>query len=681
MRSRVRPTLQTPNPLRHRRSRGAILPAAFLIAGQLLFAHSVLAMPAQPAPQVDASGPIGVVAREVQTSIEHQRTVELPIAASHVAIHWHASPAASITLAFATVTGDFGAEIPVELDEGGGATGGDGTTYGSVTWAGGARWVRVTSDQRIDRLTIVAMDSTGAGASVGAGAVDAAMAQSAVISRAAWGANESLRLDAAGHEHWPRAFYPVQKFFVHHSAGRNADPNPAATVRAIYYDHTVIRGWGDIGYNFLIDEAGRIYEGRFTRTYAAGEVPTEEDLAGNVVRGGHATGFNDGSMGIALLGTFTSQQPTAAARATLERLLAWEAERHGINPQGSGMYTNPVTGLQKNLANISGHRDANLTSCPGDALYAALPSLRVAVANRIAAASGSAVDHTAPVVASFVPMATDPTGSHHIDFGLIFREPVTGLSQSDFAVSGTSGGWSVSGLQGSGAVYTVTVSADQPADGSVVLTLAAGSIADLAGNAGPAAAAEATAAYALDTTAPSVTLFATTTSASSYDVTATFSEPVMGLTSNNVLLGGSSNSASPWTISTVSGSGATYAFTLSNGNRATGTLTIAVPAGATTDLAANANVDSNPLAIGIVGGVEIYDPPRTLYFAAGTYVGYHFSSTGAVLGTKSYTLTRTSNAPTTQHGAIAGQSGSWYYISAGVWAGYWIKDGAGLTLG
>ncbi len=563
-----------------------------------------LATPVLPGPQARAQGPIGVVAREVETSIEHRRIVELPIAASHVAIHWHASPTATIIVAFATVAGRFGPDIPVELDEDGQASG-DGETFGAVVWADSARYVRVTSDQPIDRLTVVAFDSDGTGATVvGSGAaIDAAMAQSPVISRAGWGANESLRFDAGGHERWPPSFNPVQKFFVHHTAGRNGDPNPVATIRAIHYNHAVIRGWGDIGYNFLIDEAGRIYEGRHARTYAPGEVPTSEDLAGNVVRGGHAKGFNDGSMGIALLGTFTTQGPTFAARASLKRLLAWEAERHGINPQGYGLYTNPVTGLQKSLWNIPGHRDVDATSCPGNALYATLPGLRIAVANRIAAASGSLVDHTAPVVSSFVPMATDPTGSHSIAFGLIFSEPVTGLAKSDFAVSGSSDGWSVSGLSGSGAVYTVTVSADQPADGSVILTLAAGSLADLAGHLGPANPAEATAEYALDETPPSVVLFVTPnvkiTSAASFDVTATFSEPVAGLSPDDIVLGGSSNSTTPWAVSVVVGSGAHYAFTITRSSPATGALTIRVPAGVTTDVAANPNLGSNTLALSI----------------------------------------------------------------------------------
>lgn len=77
---------------------------------------------------------------------------------------------------------------------------------------------------------------------------------------------------------------------------------------------------------------------------------------------------------------------------------------------------------------------------------------------------------------------------------------------------------------------------------------------------------------------------------------------------------------------------------------------------------------------------EAYDPARTLAFAAGTYTGYRFSSTGAVLGTRAYTLTKSSNSPTTRRASIPGQTGAWYHVSAGVWAGYWIRDGSGIVL-
>lgn len=127
-----------------------------------------------------------------------------------------------------------------------------------------------------------------------------------------------------------------------------------------------------------------MYEGRHSRTYALGESPTGEDLSGNGVTGGHALNYNAGTMGVALLGTLTNQDATAPARDALERVLAWKASAHGINPQGSSLYTNPVNATQKTFANIAGHRDVNSTECPGGLFYATLPQIRSDVAVLIA---------------------------------------------------------------------------------------------------------------------------------------------------------------------------------------------------------------------------------------------------------------------------------------------------------
>src|SRR3954469_2530195 len=217
---------------------------------------------------------------------------------------------------------------------------------------------------------------------------------------------KSLRFDGSGNELWPPEFHPIQKLIVHHTAGRNADPDPAATVRAIYYYDTVTQGWGDMGYNFLIDESGRIYEGRYSRTYAAGEMPTGEDASGNGVTGAHVQGYNSGTAGIALLGTLTNQDATPAARAALEKLLAWKAERHGIDPLGSSVYVNPVNGTQKTFANIAGHRDLAATECPGGTFYATFPQLRQSISQRITGTAPSKTVPSAPALTA----RTAPTG-------------------------------------------------------------------------------------------------------------------------------------------------------------------------------------------------------------------------------------------------------------------------------
>ena len=204
-----------------------------------------------------------------------------------------------------------------------------------------------------------------------------------MVTRAEWGADESMRKST------PPSYAPVSKLIVHHTDTQNNDPDPPATVRAIYAYHTQDQGWDDIGYNFLIDEAGHVYEGRWARQYDPGETPTGEDVDHNGVVGAHALNANTGSMGIALLGTFTDQQPTQAALSSLERFLAYDADRHDIDPFGATPFAFG-DGTTRTFPNISGHRDTYQTDCPGQDLYDLLPSIRQSVDSQI----GSAHDVT-----------------------------------------------------------------------------------------------------------------------------------------------------------------------------------------------------------------------------------------------------------------------------------------------
>jgi hypothetical protein len=587
-----------------------------------------LAWVAAPIASAIPRAPVHVNARTVQTEIGPDRDhedVRLPIAASHVEIHWRGDPNAVVTVAFAQEPGTFGAsEVvtpddagtdsaidaapgaasrgPVEAllhDAGRAATGAAPDVWGQVMLAEGARFVRVASDRPLAQLTVEAIDSRGSAASALADATaalapaaEASVGEPAIISRAAWGADETLRFDSGGHEREARNYFPLQKLVVHHTDGSNSDPDPAATIRAIYYFHAMIRDWGDIGYNFLIDAQGHVYEGRYSRSYASGEAITGEDLAGDPVRATHAGNFNAGTIGIALLGTFVSVQPTTAARNALIGMLAWESERHALNPLGSSTYVNPETGLSKFLPTIIGHRDVDATDCPGDAFYSTLPTLRQQVQSRIAAAEAAGVDTTAPT-GTLSPMLT-PTGGSTTTFGLAFKEAVTGMSASDLTVGGTSAGWTIQSVSGSGASYTITVASPAPTDGTIELTLAAGSVADLSGNAGPPANLEATAAFATDTTRPTVVLWTTphasAVTVASIDVSVTFSEPVDGLPLSAIEIGGTSSAVTPWTTDLVVGSGASYAFTVAATNPANGTLTLSIPDGATTDPAGNPSI-------------------------------------------------------------------------------------------
>lgn len=183
----------------------------------------------------------------------------------------------------------------------------------------------------------------------------------------------------------PPAYYPARHVVIHHTVYPNyltsSENNWGDRIRAIWALHTFTRGWGDIGYNFLITPDGTIWEGR---------------AGGDDAVGFHDTG-NYGSMGVAMDGTYTSQLPSSAAQDSLVRLLAWKMNQKGIDPLGRSYYYGCDISAYCATAgavvyNISGHRHiANnppgYTSCPGDALFATLPRIRTRVKERIDSAA------------------------------------------------------------------------------------------------------------------------------------------------------------------------------------------------------------------------------------------------------------------------------------------------------
>ena len=188
-----------------------------------------------------------------------------------------------------------------------------------------------------------------------------------IVTRLEWGADEKLKSKTGGCK---RTFHPLRQIFVHHTAGSNHDHNGAATMRAIYAYHTQSRGWCDIGYNFVIDWSGTIYEGRWARTYAPWDTHDSEDYRNHVATGAHVGGFNSGSVGISLMGNFTNIGPPPAMKNSLKAMLAWEADRHDLNPTGTHTFNG------RRMRVIGGHRDAGQTACPGNKVYAQLRKFR-----------------------------------------------------------------------------------------------------------------------------------------------------------------------------------------------------------------------------------------------------------------------------------------------------------------
>jgi flagellar hook assembly protein FlgD len=194
----------------------------------------------------------------------------------------------------------------------------------------------------------------------------AAVAEPAMVTRAEWGADESLRKADP-------VLAPVKMAFIHHTAGGNTytQADAPALVRGIYTYHVKSLGWNDIGYNFLVDRFGTIYVGRYGGPRQG-------------VVGAQVYGFNTGSTGISVIGTYTSEMPPSATLDALQRLLAWKLDLHGLDPLGTATMTCGATDKYKNgeaveFPIISGHRDANYTECPGNTFHAGLPAIRKAV--------------------------------------------------------------------------------------------------------------------------------------------------------------------------------------------------------------------------------------------------------------------------------------------------------------
>ncbi|MFI6441104.1 peptidoglycan recognition protein [Streptomyces sp. NPDC050759] len=191
-----------------------------------------------------------------------------------------------------------------------------------------------------------------------------------MVSRAGWGADESLSPDPSEYN------ADVKAVFVHHTDGSNdySCADSASIVRGIYAYHTQTNGWNDIGYNFLVDKCGTIFEGR------KGGV----DLP---VLGAHTYGWNRESAGIAILGNYTTAGASNAALTSVARIAAWKLGQYGVDPNSTVQLKAGAT--QQNLAKqsftagslytfnrISGHRDGYATECPGTSLYNQLPTIR-----------------------------------------------------------------------------------------------------------------------------------------------------------------------------------------------------------------------------------------------------------------------------------------------------------------
>ncbi|MGA5201584.1 N-acetylmuramoyl-L-alanine amidase [Streptomyces variegatus] len=191
-----------------------------------------------------------------------------------------------------------------------------------------------------------------------------------VTSRSAWGADESLVKDP------PTYTGDTKAMFVHHTAGTNdyACSESASIVRGVFLYHVQSNGWNDIGYHFLVDKCGTVFEGR------AGGIDKP-------VLGAHSYGFNTATSSVSVLGDYSKAATDAVVRESVAKVAAWKLGLYGIDPTGTVVLASGADngkyklGQKAMFHRISGHRDGYPTECPGQHLYGDLPEIRTLAAN------------------------------------------------------------------------------------------------------------------------------------------------------------------------------------------------------------------------------------------------------------------------------------------------------------
>jgi flagellar hook assembly protein FlgD len=332
------------------------------------------------APGTAVAGDVRVVTRDVPLAAARaSATREAPASFTMVGIHWQGF--GRVWFRTASRLGQFGSWHPAQPEgEDTPDPGSDeadersGWKVGNPWWTGRARFIQYRVSGSITRLRTFFLDSSvteadrvqaaAPRAAAAAAAVEAGpVGRPSIVRRPTWNADESIVRGP------PSIAERLRFAVVHHTAGSNrySAAQSAAIVRGIQRYHVLSNGWDDIGYNFLVDKYGRIFEGR------------GGGITRNVI-GAHAGGFNTGSVGVAVIGIYQSASLSSAARTSLRRLLAWRLDVGHVRPRGhwnavSGGSSRWDLGRRVRLRAVSGHRDTSLTSCPGNTIYGQLGAL------------------------------------------------------------------------------------------------------------------------------------------------------------------------------------------------------------------------------------------------------------------------------------------------------------------
>ncbi len=188
-----------------------------------------------------------------------------------------------------------------------------------------------------------------------------------VVNRAGWvarkadGSRKNWAKNAYVYDNWSLSYKNPNKIIVHHDGNAqglvpSSQSQAKSWLQNIHYYHAVQLGWGDIGYNYIIDPFGNIYHGR---------------LGDNGVIGGHALGRNSGSIGILVIGNYQDNRPSTKALNALAEFSGYRAYQNEIDTD-SRIYGHKDMKYYSNNLN----RWVNATSCPGSYLYSKLDSVR-----------------------------------------------------------------------------------------------------------------------------------------------------------------------------------------------------------------------------------------------------------------------------------------------------------------
>ncbi|CAA9510928.1 MAG: hypothetical protein AVDCRST_MAG17-1972 [uncultured Solirubrobacterales bacterium] len=374
-----------------RRAIATSLLAASLIGAGTVAAPALSTREYIPEPVDFEIAPVGVAAGQTSGDKVVSRPVDAPKRFDTVGVRWNRGDAE--TDVDVRVRSEGGAwsdwtEATADIDHGPDPGRGERTVTraSAPVWTGGSDEVQYRTSERLGGVTLEFSNTTGTataadraetalrraankGVTGVASFFSASAAAPSMVSRSEWGGDRYCRPRSSP------ATGSVKAVFVHHTADANGYSRSEASsmVLGICRYHRDTNGWSDIGYNFLVDKYGRLYEGR------AGGIS-------RAVVGAQAQGWNAQSTGVANLGTYESGGQTSAALGALDRLITWKLDAHRT-PRGGrvtltsagGSSNRYAAGTRVSFNRISGHRDGNRTSCPGSALYRQIPRLRTAV--------------------------------------------------------------------------------------------------------------------------------------------------------------------------------------------------------------------------------------------------------------------------------------------------------------